>query len=838
MEQISSFDFKAENAVLLSHHYPVSLSFYAHYRIRSVPLRHSAGQRKQSAKKHAKDSLPIHRKTAHQATSSGATTPQTHQFTPLGAGRAGGEGQARHNQQSVRDSLPKEVQAYLPSNQAARRPSPIRRPAWYLAVNEQRALFWICAATGKGVKSSYLEAPNEFSRESILEFSMKYSRLAVTALLLAGAVPAVLNAQFQQPTTDELNMTADPKAPGAAAVYLYREEVTDDMLHYHSVYARIKVLTEKGKELATVQLPYLSGATKIDDIKARTIHSDGTIIPLQGKPEDLLAEKSGDRTISRKVFNLPSVEVGSILEYRYQIRYDDNRYSSPHWEVQQKYFVHKAHYAFTPFKAFLKGNQNETSHYLIDEDGNAANTLIWWHILPPGADVKTDAVGRFSVDVIDVPAIPDEEWMPPIQSLFYQVLFYYKSSRNSGEFWLDAAKRWSKEVNEFAEPTKQIRDAADGLVSSGDSDLEKAKKLYKGVQALDNTDFSREKGVSERKQLKLKAAKRAEDTWAQKSGSSEDIALLYLALLRAEGLQAYAMKVVDRDEGIFAPGYLNFHQLDDNIILLNNGGKEILLDPGEKMCPFQTVHWRHSSAGGVRQSAGGPGAATSPLQPYTANTLMRTADLTVDSQGGIDGTIRFALKGQEALRWRQEAVKNDEAEVKKLFDKWIATMVPEGVEAHVDHFLALDDPESNLLVVIKVQGAIGSVTSKRLIIPGLFFETRSHHPFVDQEKRQEPVDMHYGSLTNDEVVYHLPAELSVESTPQDTKIPWEGHAVFVVKSQAEAGQITIARSLARAFTFAKAEEYQSLRDFYQKVAAADQQQLVLTMLPEQLRHPQ
>jgi len=43
------------------------------------------------------------------------------------------------------------------------------------------------------------------------------------------------------------------------------------------------------------------------------------------------------------------------------------------------------------------------------------------------------------------------------------------------------------------------------------------------------------------KQLKLKVAKCAEDTWAQKSGSSEDIAQLYLAMLRAAGLTAYAM---------------------------------------------------------------------------------------------------------------------------------------------------------------------------------------------------------------------------------------------------------------------------------------------------------
>src|ERR1700686_1070609 len=74
--------------------------------------------------------------------------------------------------------------------------------------------------------------------------------------LLWSAVPLLSHAQFQAPTPEELKMTSDPKAPGADAVYLYREETEDDPHHFRTVYARIKVLTEKGKELATVQVAY------------------------------------------------------------------------------------------------------------------------------------------------------------------------------------------------------------------------------------------------------------------------------------------------------------------------------------------------------------------------------------------------------------------------------------------------------------------------------------------------------------------------------------------------------------------------------------------------------
>ena len=115
--------------------------------------------------------------------------------------------------------------------------------------------------------------------------------LCGAVLFLAAQPPVLLRAQFQQPTEDELKMTADPMAPGADAAYLNIDEVSNDPMHYRSTYMRIKVLTEKGKELATVELPYLKGAFKVSDIKGRTIHPDGAVVPLTVKPEDLMVSK-------------------------------------------------------------------------------------------------------------------------------------------------------------------------------------------------------------------------------------------------------------------------------------------------------------------------------------------------------------------------------------------------------------------------------------------------------------------------------------------------------------------------------------------------------------------
>ena len=66
---------------------------------------------------------------------------------------------------------------------------------------------------------------------------------------------------------------------------------------------------------------------------------------------------------------------------------------------------------------------------------------------------------------------------------------------------------------------------------------------------------------------------------------------------------------------------------------------------------------------------------------------MRTADIFLDGHGGVTGTIRVVMSGQAALHWRQAALRNDEKEVKKQFDEELESLVPDGVEAHVDHFI-------------------------------------------------------------------------------------------------------------------------------------------------------
>jgi hypothetical protein len=644
-------------------------------------------------------------------------------------------------------------------------------------------------------------------------------RFALVFFSLASTFTIASPAQFTQPAAEELKMTADPMAPGAAAVYLYREAITDDANHFVSFYARIKVLAEKGREMATVTLPYQHGVDKVTEIEGRTIHSDGSIVPLTAKPEDLMDFKVKRLQVNTVVFSLPDAQVGSILEYRLRIRTPGNRVSEPFWDVQIEKFVHREHFEFRAV----------TNVRVVDSAGQGLTNIMWTNHLPTGAKVNYDVVkNTYSLDISNLRAIPGEDWMEPTNALRWCVRFYYTNSGNVDYFWQTTGQKWNSMVDEFTRPTPALTKIAGEILASANGDSEKAKKLYAAVQKLDNTRFSRPKSESERNKDKIKEIRNAEDVWRQQSGTDDQIAMLYVALCRAARLKVFPARVVDRSRALFDADYLSASQLDDILAIAVIDGQEVFLDPGQKMCPFGSLNWKHQLAGGLRMTDTGAEVFTTPSGTFKTARVQRIADLIVDAMGSVAGSVRVVMTGPEALHWRQLSLENDPDEVKKQFIDSIKELLPEGVIAESAQFVGFDDYAASLIGNLKVSGTLGSVTGKHILLPGLFFETRASNPFVAQDRRESPIDMHYPRVEEDDVTYHLPPGYTLESPPANASAGWAGHALMDTTFKTTSDSVNALRSFVYIFTVLDPSEYPDLHNFFLKVVTADQTRLVLT----------
>ena len=197
--------------------------------------------------------------------------------------------------------------------------------------------------------------------------------------LLVLAPLAIHAQQWTPPTAEELKLTSVAEVPDAPAVILYREELTDDDNHMRSRYFRIKVLTEAGKKYGDVQIQFDRRSDGmgygVAEIAGRTIQPDGTIVPFTGKPYEKVLEKNKTDQFTAKVFSMPAVQVGSILEYRYKLRWEDNIFWPPEWDIQTDLLLRKGHFFWKP-----------TDRELLNRSrGHEATTsaLTWSPSLPP-----------------------------------------------------------------------------------------------------------------------------------------------------------------------------------------------------------------------------------------------------------------------------------------------------------------------------------------------------------------------------------------------------------------------------------------------------------------------
>jgi len=639
---------------------------------------------------------------------------------------------------------------------------------------------------------------------------------AVTTLFVA---PLASRAQWTAPTPEELSMTSQPEVPGAAAVYLYKEETTDDDQHNFSIYVRLKVL----KEYANVEPPPSAAGggadVKITDVVGRTIHPDGTIIPFTGKAFEKLIEKSSDTRIVSKVFSLPDVQVGSIIEYRYKLRYEDNYYMSPDWYIQSELYLRKGHYAW-----------KTTTRELQSEKG-VVNTLAWFPILPKGTEVKVyqapgNGAKTLSVDVANIPPTPNEDFLPPMASLTDRVLFYYSSYRTGDEYWSAEGKDWSKLQDKFIGPGPAVRDAVQKLILPTDQPIDKLKKIYAACMEIENTVFTRTHMKAEERAQGIKEIHTSDDVLTRKRGSDDQIAELFIAMARAAGFKAYAAGITDRDRHFFLKGYLSMRQIDDIVAIVNVDGKDLFFDPGERYMPFKHLAWKHTMVEGIRQLDKGTGFVTTPSEPYTASNTQRIADLTLDTEGVASGTVRINYTGPSALYWRQQALRGDETSLDHDLVDSMQRLFGTSMDVNVDKIENLKEYEQPLKIVFTVKGPIVTSAGRRTLIASDLFEAQSHPTFPTKE-RKDGVFFHYSHADNDVVRIHYPAGYTVESIPKDETNQFQTFALYRYKTEQTPGYFTIRRDFLMGEIMYKIEEFQQLRTFFTDFETKDREPVVL-----------
>ena len=663
--------------------------------------------------------------------------------------------------------------------------------------------------------------------QAVVSGVRKAAMFGVLLAMLVGTRGAAAADTWTKPTAGELSMTALPGYPGAPAVILFKEEVTKDDLHVMQHYERIKVLTEKGKKYANVELRFASyrndyydegGDDKnITDVQGRTIHPDGTIIPFAGKPYKKTIAKSQNASYQAQVFTLPDVEVGSIIEYRYATRIADHVFEAPEWFIQSELYAKSMHFAWYP-----------TTHQLESESGTIS-TIAWFPILPKGAAVKKQELPNgsrtFEVSLTDVPPETVEDFMPPTSSFTYRVLFYYTPYSSRAEYWQVNGKRWAKTMDGFASPDKLS--AITQTVTEGATTQDaKLRKIYAAVMALENTDFTRNRSAAENKAQGMAKTGNAADVYKHGRGSGTQLAEVFVGMARAAGMKAYFMMIPDRAYRLFTADLLSMNQFDNVIAIVVVDGKEQFFDPGQRYVPYGQLAWQDTLSEGLREKEGGVDFDVAPAAPYTATKTLRVADLAVDDHGEVTGELKLTFSGATAVKWRQRALEGDDDSLKRELRTTVEEMIPRTLEVKVKSVDALTDYDQPLIAKFDIHGTMGEGTGKRLILPADLFLSGETNSFP-HEKRDIPVYFHYTQTVLDAVRIKFPTNLAIEAAPTEVKIPFEKVGHYSFGSESDAHSITVRRTYLFNGTVVPPDMYGKLRSFYSAFEAKDKESVVL-----------
>ena len=603
-------------------------------------------------------------------------------------------------------------------------------------------------------------------------------------------------------TPEELKMTSEPNAPGAPAIFLYRQVDRKDLGRANTEYnyARIKIFTEEGRNYANVEIPYRRGTTAISNIRARTIRPDGTIANFDGKVYEKTISKAKGVSVLAKTFTLPDVRVGSIVEYHFNYDLEDGYIFDSLWILSDELFTKKAKFTLKPYE----------------------------RVSVPTED--PDKVIRMTAQ--NIPAFQVEDFIPPQNELKLRVEFVYSEDvtieRDQAKYWRQFGKKQYDHVEGFIGKSGAMQQAVSQVVSANDSPEVKLQKIYARTQLVRNLSFEPRRTGQEEKREKLKANNNVADLLNNGYGWGSEITWLFLALAKAAGFEAYPVLAAARNEYFFSPARMNSRELNSNVVLVKLNGKDVYFDPGTAFAPFGLVPWTEAGAGGLKLDKDGGSWVTTTLPDSSASRIERKAELKLTEEGSLEGKIIVAFTGLEALTRRLEQRNQDDTARKKYLEELLNEYVPAAIEAELKNQPDWKGSSDPLIAEyeVKIPGSASSA-GKRVLLPVGFFGATERHLF-EHAHREFPIVFEFPFKKIDDVTIELPLGWQVGSTPKDVDQDAKA-AEYIFKSDGKNGTVHFNRVLRSDLSMLPADKYAALRNFFQIVRSGDEQQIVLQL---------
>jgi hypothetical protein len=614
--------------------------------------------------------------------------------------------------------------------------------------------------------------------------------------------------------------------PNADAETLFRDirienGVPGSVEHATTNYLRIKIFNSRGAEnYSKVKIEY-SAKAHISDLAGRTIHPDGTIVDLEKDAifDQVETKRTGyqEKIIS---FVLPSVQPGSIIEYCWKM--SQKEVFSDHYlplELQTDYPVDEVTFHF----------KASSSPYALRPGLHTPEVRLL--TFGCSSTVQPDTKGFLSITFHNVPAYRDEPFSPPGHSAKQWVLIDQERNPDLQNFayWPAVGHEIYTTAKEHIKINREIKGTAAEIVSHGKTDEEKLALLADYCRTnITNTQAGT---LTPEERKKLPVNLNTIDTFKRGSGNPSDIHYLFIALAQAAGYDARVALVSDRAVFPFTPDTQSryFVSARRAAVFVNGDWKFFYM--GDDPTPPGILNWRHQGVWALIPHQVEPLWTQTPLLTAAQSKRDRIADLKLTPEGDLEGDVRELYWGNEAISWRSDHGKQNDAERQQFIEETTRKRFP---EFQLTNISVTASPNLTLPVGVSYHLLVKGYaqrTGKRLFLRPSFF-TAGEQAYFTADERTNPIYFHYPWTEADSIDVHLPVGFELDHAEQPAPIESQNVAKYGITITFDRSSNTL--HYRRAFVVGKdhvqsldPQDYKPIQAFFDKVHANDEHLLTL-----------
>jgi hypothetical protein len=576
----------------------------------------------------------------------------------------------------------------------------------------------------------------------------------------------------------------------------------------------VRILDRDGASLAAVRVGYDTDSSKVRDLRAWLVASDGTVKRYDGKETADIAMVANDvySEARAKLIDASGSAVG-VAVFAYESAVEEKAFfAGEAWAFQGRLPVLRSRYT------------------LILPAGWRAEGNVFNH----AAMAPLVSGSQYTWELQDLAPIKDEPWAPGLESLAPSLLVRYGPSAGgpAGESatfadWTSVSRWYAALAEPQATPSDALAAKARELVKDADGEWQQIARVGRFVQSINY--ISIQIGMGRYRPHP------AGDVLAKSYGDCKDKANLMLALLRTLGVRAHLVLVDALDADSVHPEWPSPAQFNHVIVAIETKtappgaatvehprlGALLLFDPTAPHTRLGDLPGAEQGGWGLLAAGEAGGLVRLPLLPPSARRIERRLEAALGADGGVNAEVDETSWGQSAVDERR-ALNGEAGAFTRRIEQWLAS----GIRAARTTAIEPSDGDDRLSLKMRFSSpSYGQVMQGRLLVfcPALL--SRRDFVALNEAVRQTPIRVRASEFTEIARVA-LPAGFAVDDLPPAVTLdaPF-GSYRFAIETHAD--HLIVRRQLTTARALVPAAEYKAVRQFFEKVAAAEQSRVVL-----------